>query len=159
MSEYIGRNIAVEIGGRKYVLSRFTRKVLRAFLDWADKELGDPLEAVKGKLAGFPPNIQELMVREAIQAAKLRRSVDSPEVQALMQRPEGVMKILALLFQANHPELTDRDVEALFDQAAQEHGENYLERKILEASGQIPKDEDQTTREFLDPDQAGEKKG
>lgn len=156
--EYIGRSVTVDAGGKKYTLSRFTRKVLRQFLDWADKELGDPLEQVKAKLAGFPPNIQELMVREAIQSAKLRRSINSPEIQALMSRPEGVMKILALLFQQNHPELSDRDVEAVFDQCAEEHGEGYLERKILEASGQAPKDEEAVTSEFLGTE-APEKKG
>lgn len=158
---HIGRETTVEVNGKKYRLSRFTRKILRSFLDWANVELGNPLDAIKDRLAGFPPHLQEMIVKDALEQARLRRSVNSPEVQSLLATPQGSMKLLSLLFQQHHPELTDADVEAIYDACATEHGESYLEKKIVEASGQMPKDESEIEREALQEAGLlpGEKKG
>lgn len=150
---HIGKETSVTINGKQYRLSRFTRKVLRDFLEWADKQLGDPLDAIKDKLAGFPPNVQEYLVKDALERASLRRSINSPEVQALMATPEGIMKILSLLFQQHQPGLTDADVEDLYETLVEEMGqheaEEYLSNAIVEASGRMPVDETQTERAFL----------
>jgi hypothetical protein len=140
--DYIGSEPLIEVNGKRYRLGRFTRKVLKQFLSWADEELGNPLEQVKGQLAGFPEHIQEIMVRDAIDRAKLRRSINSPEVQALLTTPEGAMKILALLFQQHQPALSDRDVERIYDECCDQHGPGYLEKKIAAAGGTIPRDEE-----------------
>jgi hypothetical protein len=149
MNPVIGKETYVEIGGEKYKLARFDRRIYDQFLQWADKQLGHPLDAIKDKLASFPPKIQEIMVRDALDRAALRRSISSPEVQALLATPEGCMKLLALLFQKHHPELTDRDVENLYEKAVEEHGPNYIENKLGEAQGVTPKAETEREKAAL----------
>jgi hypothetical protein len=139
--EHLGTEPIIEVGGKTYKLSRFTRGILRQFMDWAEKQLGDPLDAIKHKLDGFSPAIQELLVRDAVNASKHRRNIQSPEIQALMQTEEGGIRLLTLLFNKHHPELTEAQVGELFDQCLIEHGQDYFANKLAEASGVIPDDE------------------
>lgn len=147
---YIGKETLVEIGGKKYKLSRFTRGIVRQFMDWADKELGNPLLEIKDVIQDFPPNVQEIMVKDAMNRKAQRRSFHSPDVQALLSSPEGVMKLLSFLFQQHQPELSDDDVAGLYDLSIAEHGgEEYLSDKIAECAGKMPKDESALEREYL----------
>ncbi len=132
---HIGRETYVEVEGRKYRLSRFTRKLVSAFLDWSEAVLPNPFDAIKGKLDGLPEFAQQLIVKDAIEAAKLRKSLNSPEVQALMGTDKGLMKIICLLFSTHHPELTVEDASKIYDDCLEEHGADYLPKKIAEASG------------------------
>ncbi len=112
---HLGTATDLEIGGKTYTLARFTRRIMRLYLDWADKVLPDPIQAIKASLDGFPPHLQELMVRDALDRSRLRRSFNSDEVQQLLQTPEGVFKLFSLLISASHPELTESQLEDLFD--------------------------------------------
>lgn len=147
--QHLGTEVELEVSGQKYRLSRFSRKIVRQFIDWAQTVLPDPLAIVKDKLRDFPANIQEIMVRDALAQARMRRSVNNPEIQALMTTPEGGMKLLALMFQAHHPDLSETQVEEIYEACAREHGEGYLERKLVQAAGEMPVNEREAEREVM----------
>lgn len=135
---HIGRETYVECEGKKYRLTRFTRRLVAAFLDWSETVLPNPYDEIKGKLEGLPEFAQQLIVKDAIERAKLRKSLNSPEVQSLMGTDKGLMKILHLLFSTHHPELTVDDAGRIYDACLDEHGADYLPKKIAEASGVAP---------------------
>jgi hypothetical protein len=149
MNQTIGRETTIEIGGKKYKLSRFDRLILEQFLDWADKHLGHPLDQIKDKLKDFPPDIQRFMIQEAMSKMALRRSFNSPEVRALLVTPEGSMKLCCLLFQRYQPDLTDKDVEKLYEAACDEHGYGYMEKVITRSEGVMPIPDSDIERETL----------
>jgi hypothetical protein len=136
--DYIGKETFVEVGGQKYKLARFDRNILEGFIEWAGKELPSPLEVIKAHIKDFTPRQQELMIKEAVAGARSKLSLNSPEVQNLLGTPKGVIKVTSLLFQRHHPELTEKDVERIYDQCEQEHGDDYLWKKIEVASGRFP---------------------
>src|SRR4051812_8955837 len=124
-NHHIGRPTTIEANGRTYTIGRFTRNILFRFMDWAEAQIPDPLDDLKTKITGFPPHIQELMVKDALQKSRVRRSVQSPEVQQLLGTPEGAIKILQLLLSKNHPELSESEVGDIFDSMIEEHGGEY----------------------------------
>lgn len=146
---HLGTEVEITVGGKKYKLSRFSRKIVKQFIDWAQTVLPDPLTLVKDKLKDFPPNVQEIIVKDALANARMRRSVNNPEIQALMTTPEGGMKLLSLMFQAHHPNLTDAEVEAIYEQIGLEYGEGYLESKLVQAAGEMPVDDAEAERQVM----------
>lgn len=140
---HIGRVTEIVVGEKTYKLSRFTRKILARFIDWADKTLPHPLAELKQHIDGFPEPIQKLLVEEALEKHRLRKSINNPDIQALMQTNEGLLKVLCLLFQEYNPGMTDDEVADVFDRCVLEHGEDYLPEKIQQATGvlEIPESE------------------
>lgn len=134
---HIGRDVKFTVGSFDYTISRFTRGVLNSFLEWADKILPHPLDALKGKLEGFPKDIQEMLVRDAIDSTRLRRSVTNPEVNRLMNSEQGAFKILHLLLAKHHPDLSEDDVWDIYMECAREHGDEFLLKKIAQAQGEL----------------------
>lgn len=134
----IGREAIIEVGEKTYRLARFDRDVLERFIDWADTKLPNPLALLKDQLSDFPPAIQEMMVREAMHRASLKRSYNSPDVQSLLHSPIGGYKVFHLLLYKHHPELTERESRDIYDDASREHGVNYIPNKIAVAEGQMP---------------------
>ena len=59
----------------------------------------------------------------------------SPEYQAVLNTPEGSYHLLYLLLQKHHPQLSEKDVVALYDRCVDEHGFGYLERTMADAEG------------------------
>lgn len=149
---HIGQESKLSIGGKVYTFSRFERHQLRAFLEWANNKLGCPLQEVKKIVDGFPPAMQTLLVNDALERKRNRQNPNSEEIQALMSSQDGAMKLIYLLFQKHHPELTDSDIEKLYDQALLEHGENFLKPIMEKANGVTPVDEAKEKRKLLGGD-------
>lgn len=144
---HVGIDTFIEVDNKKYKLSRFERKEHRKFLDWADKVIPDPFELIMGRLESFPPALQEILVKEALQYAKMRLTMLSPEVQNLLQTSEGGIKLLEVMLQRHHPELTTAEVENIYDRCQEEHGPDYLISKVAEVSGRLPVTETEAERE------------
>lgn len=134
----IGREQELEVNGERYRLSRCTISVLRDFRDWAASRLPDPLEIVKKQLEGFPPHLQELMVKEALERANRVKDFASPEVQALLHSFEGMLHLLGLLLRPNHPTLTDQEIFDLLTNCLNEHGQAYVAQRIDASMGLVP---------------------
>lgn len=149
MANYIGKETYIEVNGKKYRLSRFTQSIGEAFLSWADKRLGNPLDKIKGTLAGFPPEVQKILATRAYEEASKPRTLSSDDVQSLLQTYEGGLKLIGLLLQRYNPELTDSQVKDVYESCSEEHGEDYLAGKIKEASGIVPKDDKEREKEAL----------
>lgn len=105
--KYIGKETAVEVNGKTYTLSRMTRKILNEWLEWAEPQLVNPLDVVKGHLDGFTKEQQDLIIKEALKAARQRRDVTSPEVQGFMSTPAGMTHLVQLLLKDHHPDVTE----------------------------------------------------
>jgi hypothetical protein len=73
-----------------YRLAEFDERMAADLLAWAKTKLPDPLEEIKGVISNFSPRLQEVMVKEAMQMKRIPKSIDHPEVQALLKTPEGL---------------------------------------------------------------------
>lgn len=134
---HLGRDIPFTLAGKTYTLSRFTRRILNDFLEWADAVLPHPLDELKGRLDGFPKDVQEMLVKDAVANARLRKSVTNPEVNRLMNSEQGAFKVLHLLLAKHHTDLTEDDVWDIYLGCVREHGDEYLLKKIAAAQGQL----------------------
>lgn len=147
--QHIGQETVIEVGGTKYTLSRFSRSLLKKFIEWADTQLGNPLDQVRDKLAGFPVAMQEIIVKDALERQRLRKSVNSPEIEAIMQSPDGVTYLLHLHLKQHHPDLTYHDAESLYDRATIEHGLTYIEQALANCAGRMVETESEAEKRAL----------
>jgi hypothetical protein len=146
----IGKEPVLEVAGKKYKLARFDRAILGQFLQWAKGKIPHPLAAIKDVLPYLTPEDRKFAIGKAMDDAKAYLSFDSEEVRALLASAEGSMKLLCLLFQKHHPDLTDKDVENLYEKAQEEHGVGYFEGKIAEAQGEIPVPKSEAQKKALE---------
>lgn len=150
MSTTFGIETDIEIGGKKFTLSRFSYEHQIEFLDWANKELGDPVENIAKIYKLFPEaHIQTALVNKAIEDAKIKRTMDSPEVWALQKTPQGSAKLMVMLLRKHHSELTPAQIDELVWRCNLEHGPEYFLTKLRRCFGQIPQTEEQVTDQFL----------
>jgi hypothetical protein len=145
----LGREAIIEAGGQAYRLARFDRDVLERFLDWAETKLPNPISLIKDQLADFSPAHAEMLIKEAMSRAALKRSYNSPDVQSLLHSPLGAYKVFHLLLAKYHPELTERESRDIYDQATLEHGIDYVAKKIAVAEGQMPTPESAFERQVM----------
>jgi hypothetical protein len=110
-----------------YKLAEFDQKIAAEVLTWAKTKLPDPIEELKKFLNGFSATLQAIMVKEAMLQARIPKSIDSPEVQGLIKSPEGLEKVMFLMFHKYQPDLTIEDIWKIHHQAVRELGENYVE--------------------------------
>jgi hypothetical protein len=122
---YIGKETTVTIGGKKYTLSRLTRSVMREFAEWVHAHTPDPLAMAAQYINEFPEDLQKLLIQQAWNDTKGRMDVEGPEVRPAMNTIEGSTKLLQLLLQKHHPELTEDQV---FDLALEHFDERVKER-------------------------------
>ncbi|WP_020469319.1 hypothetical protein [Zavarzinella formosa] len=144
MTQYIGRETTIEVGGQSYTLSRYDREILDQMTEWARAQLPNPLEAIKGHIADFPKHLQELMLREAVANASRKLSFDSPQIQEILNSVNGAMRVISLLLKKHHPDINEEKVWAIIEQLAEERGsqaeaERYLSDKLVECQGRFPK--------------------
>lgn len=135
--EHIGREQTVEIGGKTYKLSRLTRKMWKAFLAFARDLLPDPLEVVKKALDGFSVEIQEKLVKEALDKATLYLDLFSPQVGSVLSSIEGQSYLFYLLIRDNH-DVTEEEATNLFFALINEFGRDKLDTLLVNAAGIIP---------------------
>lgn len=117
----------ITIENKEYRIAAFDEKITKDFLGFANVMLPDPLTQAKDSIGGFPLHLQELIVKDALAAKRIPRSIDDPQVQAFAKTPEGLGKLLCLLYQKHQPELTEDEVWELHFKATDTLGEKYLE--------------------------------
>ena len=149
MNPALGSQVEVMIGGRSITFSRFTRKILRAFFDWAVSVLPNPLDEARKQIKDFPIDIQKMIVADALERSKNLRTLNNPDVQALIQTPEGSMKIIELLVREKHPHFTSQEVEDLYEQGLVEYGSHYFPKIFSMATGTMSVDEEKVIKEEL----------
>ena len=135
---HIGREVTLNISGKDYTFARLDRKAHQAWMAWADKKLGCPLAEARKQMEGFPPHIQEVLFKDALERKKLRSNLESPDYQNLMKTWDGAMKFMVLLLKKHHPELTEEQVEEIYDAAIEELGPDFLHDLKAEAEGKPP---------------------
>lgn len=118
------------VNGTEYELSAFDAALAKQVLAWAESRLPNPLDLIKDRIAFFPPAVQEMMIRDAMDKARTPKSLDSAEVQAQIRTLEGIEYVLCLLFKRHHPQLTVEQIWGIHQAAVKEHGEGYLEGLI-----------------------------
>ncbi len=149
---HIGKESWVEVSGQRYRLSRYTRELDAEFVKWALQQLPCPIAQARQDIEGFPAELQKIIVQEAIEAKRKREAGISDQIEDIRQSHKGLWKVLCLLFQRHHPELSERDVGKIFDECLDEHGPDYLADKIAEAQGIVKKSD-------LPPDDGKKKDG
>jgi len=93
----------------------------------------DPIESIKGNLSGLTQRQQDMIIREAMQQKRMPLSIDGPEFQAFLRTPEGIEKIVAIMFQKYQPDMTIDQIWEVQMKAVEELGENYVEGLATEA--------------------------
>ena len=124
--------------GRQYRLSRYSRRLLREYLAWVDQVAGNPLEDIAAGYASLPLELQALALKTADRLAKQRGSVYSDAFSELWVTAAGQCVVLALLLRQHHPDLTAQDVEELYLDGCQEHGEGFWLERFITAVGRMP---------------------
>jgi hypothetical protein len=150
MNQVIGREVTITVGEVKYTLSRFDRSILARFMHWANTKLPNPLDVIKDRIKDFPPDLQKVMVREAMDKATCLRSFESPEIQSLIQTVEGAAYLFYLLFQKHHPEVTEAHAEQIYQHCVEEHGEGWVEKQLSTAQGISPEAQSDIEKAYLE---------
>lgn len=103
-------------GGVKYKL-RKPRLIEQArFSQW----LKDTAKAEAGR-GDLPDEVREGLYRAAMRdAGELYYEVDSPGYVAALQRPAGFAHLLYIIFQADHPEITEEQVREILEAGLKE---------------------------------------
>ena len=117
----------LKLNDATYKLADFDEKVHAELVSWAKTKLPDPLAEIKDLIKDFSPRLQEVMVKDAMQLRRIPKSIDHPEVQALLKTPEGLERVMIALFQKYQPNLTAEDIWAIHYKAVKQLGENYAE--------------------------------
>lgn len=153
----------IEVGGKRYTLSRMDRTIADRFLDFVRKRQPDPFEQVRQNLKGFPEAIQHRMIDRAMDKASKIIGYSSPEYEETLETPEGSYHMLWLLFQKHHPDVSEKEVIDIVTQTVEEHGLGYVGQKMKETQGVLPVNEndvkEKTLVEFGLLEAAPEKKG
>lgn len=103
--------------------------IAQAFLDWAKAKLDkgqSPLDVLRGKIDGFTPEIQAMMVKEALAQERTPLAFNSPEVTALFHTLDGSAELVRLYWSYFQKDLTAEKCWELHQQAIAEFGEDFL---------------------------------
>lgn len=138
--KHLGKEVTLTIGGKDYTFSRLERREHMAWMDYANKQLGCPLAEARKNMEGFPPHIQEVLFKDALERKKLRSNPECEDYQVFMRSWQGAMKLMQLLLKKHHPDLSEEQVEEVYDQAIEEHGADFLAGLRAEAQGVPPTD-------------------
>lgn len=104
MNNHVGREQIINVGGKDYKLSRLRRKEWSAFHAWAEALLPNVLDVLASNIEKYPANLQPIMASEAVQL------VNEPierRTSVLIDTPSGWAKIVHLLLQENHLDVTE----------------------------------------------------
>src|SRR5438094_313783 len=114
----------LSIDGKQYKFPS-QNEYLKELLGCARKNLPDPFEALPD-LSKFPPKLQEVMIRDAMERRRKPKSIDDEEIQAWLKTPEGFEDIMLLLFRKHQPQLTFAEILEINKQAVKEHGQDWF---------------------------------
>src|SRR5579885_3791229 len=99
---HLGKRTSFSLSGTTYWLSRFERRFLRQWFEWAESVLPNPILSVVDHVDDFPPEIAKTVVSDASRCARLRWSLSSPELWDFFNSPQGQNAALAMLLRDSH---------------------------------------------------------
>lgn len=114
------------VQGKTYNLPRFDGKLVSEFYAWAKARVPDPLASIAATLKDLPADIARDLALAAYNRRLQPLAVDSDEIQAVQQTPEGVLHLLTLLLKRHQPDITEEQVWDFHSAAIAEHGDKYL---------------------------------
>ena len=135
---WIAKPASFELNNKVYTLSRFTRKHSDAFVEWAKKVLPNPVDEVIARIDKLPLEIQIRMSSMLTKMLSCKMTIDCPECAALFYSMDGQYKIMMLLLQANHPELTDDQAWEIIYDAYCYYGMEWFEQTLETVMGTVP---------------------
>lgn len=109
LAAHVGREQTFDAAGRTWKLSRWERRVWWELLEWARPQIPDPVESIAKHLDKLPPDVARYAVDKALAASRIFLSINSPEVQSLIESLEGGVRTLYLLLREHQPEATEDD--------------------------------------------------
>ncbi len=125
-----GREVTFPALGQSWTVARFDLDLLARWIDWARPQIPDPLEVAEAEVLRLAEKIEaartdetmgedrkhlrvrawqeqiERISRLAMAEAAEYLSITSPEIQSLMNSPEGAGEIFRLLLEKHHPGIT-----------------------------------------------------
>ena len=113
ISPHIGREQVFEALGKSWRLSRWERRVWWELLDWARSKIPDPVETINKHLEKMPEKAVKHAVEAALNASRTFLSITSPEVQAMLQSMEGMVKTMYLLLLEHQKDVTEDEAYAI----------------------------------------------
>ena len=128
----------VTVNGVTYKLSKFTIPLYQEFVTWAKGKLPDPFDGIAERVKGLSPEIAKYIIDKAEAKAAKRGTLNDPEIEALASTPEGMAKMLSLLFRKYQPSMTEAEVMDVIEKGVAEHGEDFLAGAFPEKPGAVP---------------------
>lgn len=118
----------LEFGGVKYALRKPTLVEQARFSQF----LKDKAKSEAGR-GDVPDEVREGLYRAAIRdAGELYYEVDSPGYIAALQRPAGFAKLLQIIFETDHPGVTEGTVQAILESGLKEQFVKILSSEELD---------------------------
>lgn len=131
---YCGREQTVLIGGDPFKLTRFPRRLFRAWLEWADRQIPDELAGVDAILNALPADLAWQAARKLTLGLYPRKSLSHPAINDLFCSSPGVRYALALCLE-QPASIEER--ELIIALAADEYGDEVLTEWLQTAQGRL----------------------
>jgi hypothetical protein len=137
---HLGIEQTIKAEGQTFRLSRFTRRLLRLWFEWADGFLGNPLAIAEEHFGTFPE--PDVLIGVASDLMTHRYSFNDPAVWHLWNSPDGVRQAFGLLLDKYHSEI---DPTPIIDSL----GLARVERLLALANGVPPVDVAEIERQYF----------
>lgn len=136
---HLGVEQTIKHDGKPYRLSRFTRRLLRLWLEWANSQIPSPLALAQDHFGTF--GSPDVLVSVAADLMQHRYSFNDEAVWELWHQEEGVRHAVSLLFETHHP---DADARAIVDSLPI----NQVQDLLAKANGVPPVDPFEVERQY-----------
>lgn len=103
---HLGREIEFEALGKRWKLARLTMAVWASVWDWVKPRLPDPFDGLERFVDKATTEQFAQLVTRAQERQMAMRSLDSPEVQALLSTLEGKIEQFYCQLKVHHPDVT-----------------------------------------------------
>lgn len=139
---HVGSEQWLKVNGKAYRLARWTRRLVRAWYEWALSKIPNPLTTLSQSLHVLPSYLMLTLVNHADKLATERNNLEGEEFSRLWRSEEGLFKVFSLLIGEHHPELDEDEIKEVLSQVD-------LEALIARASGRLPIDEVELEKDYL----------
>lgn len=131
----LGKETTIQALGKTWTIGRLELRVVREFRDWLKDRLVDPLAIGEQYFRLLPPEEQLARVKEAEAIGRDLKgfSLQCDLARKALATEEGAAKLVQLLLQAHHPDVTMDEAFLVCQEAGPQ-----LERAMASASGSLP---------------------
>jgi hypothetical protein len=107
----LGKEHVVEALGQKWTFGRLSLAVIRAFRDWIEQQLPDPMAMGEKFFNLLPPDEQLARVKAAESTKQQLKcfTLKSDLAKEYMGTEQGAAKLVQLLLQKHHPDVSEDD--------------------------------------------------